>query len=275
MLDEKLNHLQQIISRYKTAIIAFSGGVDSTFLAYVAGEILGDKLLLVTAVSSTYPAAELDESKELAKRLKLTQRIIDSEELDIPGFSDNSPLRCYHCKKTLFTHMSTIAKAEGFEVVFDGANIDDRRDYRPGGRATKELGIMSPLCEADLTKNEIRELSKRFELPTAAKPSLACLASRFPYGEKITKEKLDRVGKAESALRKMGFTQLRVRSHGDCARIELAEAEIESGWQKRGLLQKACKNAGFTFVAIDTEGYRTGAMNESLSHKQRCLNHES
>jgi pyridinium-3,5-biscarboxylic acid mononucleotide sulfurtransferase len=264
MHDAKIECLTGIIKTYKSALVAYSGGVDSVFLARVAGEALKGNILLVTATSSTYPAAELDDSKRIAAMLELPQRIIESEELDIPGFSENSPLRCYFCKKTLFSHIRGIAEREGFSVVFDGANADDRNDYRPGARAAKELGIRSPLAEAGLTKNEIRECSRELGLPTAEKPSLACLASRFPYGEPITKKKLNRVDEAEKALRDLGFTQLRVRSHGDLARIELVESEIESGWKRRAALQSACINAGFIHVAIDTRGYRTGAMNEGL-----------
>jgi pyridinium-3,5-biscarboxylic acid mononucleotide sulfurtransferase len=265
MQEEKLANLKAILSGYKSAIVAFSGGVDSTFLARMAGEILGRNVLLVTATSSTYPGTELDDAKSIAAMLGLSHRIIESEELDIPGFSENSPQRCYFCKKTLFTHIRDIAEKEGFDVVFDGANADDRNDYRPGGKAARELGIRSPLMETGFSKNEIRDFSRSLGLPTAAKPSLACLASRFPYGENITKEKLERVGKAETALRKMGFTQLRVRSHGELARIELTENEIETGWKKRSAIQAACKEAGFAFVAVDTQGYRTGAMNEVLA----------
>lgn len=264
MPEEKLDLLKKIIKEYTSAIIAFSGGVDSTFLARIAGETLAGNVLLVTAVSFTYPESERDDAKKIAGLLGLPQRLIESEELDIPGFSENSPERCYFCKKTLFSHIGGIAEKEGFGVVFDGANADDRNDFRPGARAAKELGIRSPLDEAGFTKNEIRRVSRQLELPTAEKPSMACLASRFPYGEMITKEKLRRVDKAEKALRELGLTQLRVRSHGDLARIELVENEIEIGWTKRALMQAACKNAGFIHVAIDTRGYRTGAMNEGL-----------
>ncbi len=265
MDEQKIERLRQIVSEFKSAVIAFSGGVDSTFLARMAGEVLNGKILLVTAISSTYPGTELDEAKRLAAMLKLPQRIIESEEMEIPGFAENTPDRCYYCKKTLFSHIRSLAEKEGFEIVFDGSNADDRNDYLPGRRATKELGIRSPLSEAGLTKSEIRGYSRQLGLPTAAKPSLACLASRFPYGEKITKKKLERVESAEKELRGMGFTQFRVRSHGDLARIELTEKEIETGWAKRKAIQAACRNAGFTFIAIDTQGYRTGAMNETLS----------
>ncbi len=261
---DKLEKLKEIIGQYSSAVIAFSGGVDSTFLARVAKEVLGDKLLLVTATSSTYPEFELEESKEIAKQLGVEQRIIVSEEIDIPGFSDNPPDRCYYCKHELFTIITNIAKEKQYEAVFDGSNADDLCDYRPGMRAIKELHIVSPLCEAQLTKGEIRFYSEQLNLPTATKPSFACLASRFPYGEKITKEKLDRAGQSEKGIRGLGFTQFRVRSHGDLARLEFILGEMDKAWQARSELETLCKEAGFTYVALDIKGYRTGAMNEML-----------
>jgi pyridinium-3,5-biscarboxylic acid mononucleotide sulfurtransferase len=261
---DKLNQLDAIIGKYKSAVVAFSGGVDSTFLAWACKRLLGDKVLLVTARSSTYPESELDGAKQTAAQLGIKQRIIVSEEIDIPGFSDNPPHRCYYCKKELFLKITGIARAEGYDVVLDGSNLDDTKDYRPGRKALEELSIHSPLCEAKLTKEEIRDLSGKAGLSTAQKPSFACLASRFPYGERITKGKLDRVGKAEQALRLMGFSQFRVRSHGDVARIEFTEGEMEKGWSDRTVIEDALRQAGYVYVAIDTRGYRTGAMNESL-----------
>lgn len=261
---DKLERLKKIIGQYQSALVAFSGGVDSTFLAWACREVLGDRVLLVTAHSSTYPDSELDGAKSSAKILGMNHMIITSEELDIPGFSDNPPNRCYHCKRELFSKMVSIAIEKGYKTVFDGSNIDDTKDYRPGRKALSELGIVSPLCEAMLSKEEIRRYSRTAGLPTANKPSYACLASRFPYGESITKEKLERVGNAEHAIMDMGFTQFRVRSHGEVARVEFVESEIERGWEKRAKIEEACRKAGFVFVAIDTRGYRTGAMNEQL-----------
>ncbi len=261
---EKLDKLKEIIGQYSSAVIAFSGGVDSTFLARVAKEVLGGKVLLVTATSSTYPEFELEESREIARQLGVEQRIIVSEEIDIPGFSDNPPDRCYYCKHELFTLITDIAGEKKYEAVFDGSNADDLCDYRPGMRAIRELHIVSPLCDAELTKEEIRFYSEQLNLPTATKPSFACLASRFPYGEKITKEKLDRAEQSEKGIRELGFTQFRVRSHGDLARLEFISEEMDKAWQVRSELETLCKEAGFTFVALDTKGYRTGAMNEML-----------
>jgi uncharacterized protein len=266
---EKLEKLKQSIAQFKSAVIAFSGGVDSTFLARVAGEVLQKRVLLVTARSSTYPAREFLEAQRLAGLLQLPFQDIVSEETEIAGFVDNPPDRCYFCKRELFIKIRDIAREKGFEAIFDGSNLDDVCDYRPGRKALAELKIASPLCEAGLTKEDIRGYSRQLQLPTAEKPAFACLASRFPYGETITPVKLERVGKAEEALHDLGFVQFRVRNHGDCARVELAVAELEKGWTMRQQITAACKEAGFIYVAIDTQGYRTGAMNEALSPQCR------
>ncbi|MFO7622000.1 MAG: ATP-dependent sacrificial sulfur transferase LarE, partial [Bacteroidales bacterium] len=247
----------------------FSGGVDSTFLARIAKEIYGDKLLLVTATSSTYPFYELDEAKSLAELLEITHRVIVSEELEIPGYSDNPPDRCYYCKNELFTKIKYIADNDGYDVVFDGSNFDDLNDFRPGMKAKKELGVISPLAETGFTKNDIRFFSAKFNLPTATKQSYACLASRFPYGEKITKEKLDRVGEAEYEVRKLGFTQFRIRSHENLARLEFIDSEMDMAWERRKDLSGICKDSGFNYVTIDLAGYRTGSMNEVLTEKEK------
>jgi pyridinium-3,5-biscarboxylic acid mononucleotide sulfurtransferase len=265
-MQTKLDHLKSIIGKYPSALIAFSGGVDSTFLANVAAEVLNKKVLLITAASSTYPISEQEEATKLAQRMGLPHRVIVSEETEIRGFADNTPHRCYYCKQELFLKLTTLAMKEGFAVVFDGSNADDLNDYRPGRKALYELGIVSPLCEAGITKIEIRELSRERGLTTADKPSYACLASRFPYGEKITREKLERVGRAEDEIKKMGFKQFRVRSHLELARIEVAPSEMEKAWQMRTVIGDVCKKVGFTFVAIDVQGYRTGAMNEGLKN---------
>jgi len=263
-MEEKLNILKNRLKEYKSAVIAFSGGVDSTFLARVAKDVYGERLLLITATSSTYPFYELDEAKSLAELLGINHRIIVSEELDIPGYSDNPPDRCYYCKSELFRKINHIASAEGFDVVMDGTNSDELNDFRPGLKAKKELGVISPLAETGFTKNDIRSWSGNYNLPTATKQSYACLASRFPYGEKITKEKLDRVGDTEYEVRKLGFSQFRIRSHENLARLEFIENELEQAWQNRNKLLQICKTAGFNYVTIDIAGYRTGSMNEVL-----------
>jgi uncharacterized protein len=264
-MEDKLKSLRELMQKYRSAVIAFSGGVDSTFLAKIASGIYGDRLLLITATSSTYPFYELEEAKSLATLIGAKHSVIVSEELEIPGYSDNPPDRCYYCKSELFDKIKFIADKEGYEAVFDGSNADDTKDFRPGMRAKKEKGVISPLAETGITKSDIRRFSEELKLPTAHKQSYACLASRFPYGEKITKEKLDRLSVAEFELRKLGFTQFRIRSHENMARLEFIPEEMEMAWAKREPITLLCKTSGFHYVTIDLTGYRTGSMNEVLS----------
>jgi pyridinium-3,5-biscarboxylic acid mononucleotide sulfurtransferase len=271
-MEEKLENLKARLQVYKSAVIAFSGGVDSTFLARVAMDVYCDNLLLITASSSTYPFYELEEAKSLAALLGIKHRIIISEELEIPGYSDNPPDRCYYCKNELFTKIRYIASQEGYEVVLDGSNADDLKDFRPGMKAKKEMGVISPLADTGFSKSDIRNLSVKFNLPTATKQSYACLASRFPYGEKITKEKLDRVGSAEFEVRKLGFTQFRIRSHENLARLEFIPSEMDKAWDMKGTLIEICQKSGYKYVTIDLTGYRTGSMNEVLSDSEKQRN---
>ena len=265
IMEDKLINLKRHLSAFQSAVIAFSGGVDSTFLARIAKDVYGENLLLVTATSSTYPSYELAEAKSLASLLGIRHKIIMSEELDIPGYSDNPPDRCYYCKSELFGKIKLIALAEGYEAVFDGSNADDLNDFRPGMKAKKEYDVVSPLAEAGFTKNDIRHFSEKLNLPTAGKQSYACLASRFPYGEKITKEKLDRLATAEFEVRKLGFTQFRIRSHENLARLEFIPSEMDKAWAEKDELIKICQGSGFNYITIDLNGYRTGSMNEVLS----------
>ncbi len=265
----KLKILKDLMRKYNSAVIAFSGGVDSTFLAKIAHEVYGEKLLLITATSSTYPFYELEEAKSLALLLGIKHRIIVSEEIDIPGYSDNPPDRCYYCKSELFGKIKYIATEEGYEAVFDGSNADDLKDFRPGMKARHEKGVISPLTESGFTKSDIRYFSEKLNLPTAAKQSYACLASRFPYGEKITKEKLDRLAIAEFEVRKLGFAQFRIRSHENLARFEFILSEMDKAWDLRDKLAEICHRSGFNYITIDLNGYRTGSMNEVLSDSEK------
>lgn len=265
----KLELLKQFIGSYNTALIAFSGGVDSTFLAKVAAGVLEKHILLITATSCTYPASELEDAKRLAKQLNVRHEVIVSEELNIPGFAQNTPDRCYHCKHELFSRLTERAQRDGIAAVFEGSTMDDLNDYRPGRRAVRELGIVSPLVEVQLTKDEIRAYSAELNLETATKPSYACLASRFPYGEEITRKKLLRVGTAEEVLKTLGLRQFRVRSHDDVARVEVAPQEMDHAWKLHADIDTACRQSGFTYVALDLKGYRTGAMNEALNLQEK------
>jgi len=245
-------------------VIGFSGGVDSTFLFSVAVDVLGGRALAVTATSETYPERELAEAQELAAMIGGRHRLVVSEELDIPEFQENPRDRCYYCKKELFGKLRAIADSEGLPHVLDGTNLDDLRDHRPGRRAAAELGVVSPLEKAGLTKDDIRRLSQSLQLPTWNKPAYACLSSRFPYGTAITAERVRQVGQAEEGLYCLGFRILRVRYHGDVARLELGPEEFRAatGHLREEVLH-CIKTAGFVYVSVDLQGYRIGAMNEA------------
>jgi uncharacterized protein len=263
----KLARLKAELTLLKSVLVAFSGGVDSSFLLKVAHDTLGPgKVLAVTARSSTYPLRELDNAIAVAKLIGARHMVIDSEELEIEGFSKNPVNRCYHCKNELFGKLSQVAAKGGFLTVLDGSNADDVADHRPGSVAAVERGVRSLLKECGVTKNEIRALSLEMGLPTWNKPAFACLASRFPYGDEITREKLGMVELAEYFLRDMDFTQLRVRNHSGVARIELAPDEMARAMEPdmARKIHDKLKEIGFTYVALDLIGYRTGSMNETL-----------
>ena len=266
ILEKKLIKLKRLLEEMESVLISFSGGCDSSFLAKIAYDVLGDRAIAVTANSELYADSQTKDSKKIATEIGVNHEIISSKELSIPEFSSNPPDRCYFCKKELFSRLLEIAKKRHFKYVLDGSNFDDIDDYRPGMKASKELDIRSPLKETKLTKDEIRQLSRKFGLFTADKPAMACLASRFPYGTKIREEDLKRIEKSEQFLRDLGFTQLRVRHHGDIVRIEILPGDITSMLRDdlREIIVKEFKRLGYEYVTIDLEGYRTGSMNEVL-----------
>lgn len=273
-LQQKFQKLKDILKELGSVAIAYSGGVDSTFLLKVAHDVLGDNVIAVTARSSTYPEREYNEAKEYIAQFGAKHITIVSEELEIEGFAKNPVNRCYFCKKELFTKVGEVAAKYGIKHVLDGSNLDDTGDYRPGMKAARELNVISPLKEAGLTKNDIRQLSKELNIPTWNKPSFACLSSRFPYGNEITVQKLSMVERAEQFLLDMGFRQLRVRHHGDIARIEVDPADRVKFFDLDVMdkVGNEFKAIGFKYVTLDILGYRTGSMNEVLSEKDKETN---
>ncbi len=264
-IDKKLDKLKNNLARMQSVLVAYSGGVDSSLLLRVAKDVLGDGVLAVTAKSLFYPVEEIEGAKALARSLRVRHRVIITDELKNRRIVANSPKRCYWCKKALFSKLLMIAKKNKLGFVLDGTNYDDRHDFRPGSIAARELGIRSPLKQARLAKSDIRVLSKRLKLPTWKKPSLACLASRFPYGVTITKRALIRVNEAEHFLKNLGFEQVRVREHGEIARIEISGNKICKIAQKllSNKVVTKFKTLGYVYVTLDLGGYRMGSLNLS------------
>ncbi|MCD7821181.1 MAG: ATP-dependent sacrificial sulfur transferase LarE [Clostridiales bacterium] len=270
--QKKYQALRNCLEELGSVAVAFSGGVDSTFLLWVAHDVLGDQAVAVTASSCSFPERERREAAAFCGLHGIAQVVCPSEELDIEGFRQNPPNRCYLCKRELFGKICAIARERGLNAVIEGSNVDDEGDYRPGMQAVRELGVISPLRQAGLTKNDIRLLSKELGLPTWDKQSFACLSSRFVYGETITEEKLRMVDQAEQLLLDLGFRQVRVRIHGKIARIELLPEEFPKLLVEatRRLVYDRLKSYGFTYVTLDLRGYRTGSMNETLSAEEKA-----
>lgn len=267
----KYEKLKTELKKMDKVLLAYSGGVDSTFLLKVAHDVLGGNVLAVVASSETYPKREKNEALKLAKEMNVHHRVIHTHELKDPDFFQNPPQRCYFCKKELFSKLKKIAESEGISYILDGSNYEDRDDFRPGLKALKEFGIHSPLKEAGLVKDEIRQLSWMLGLSTWEKPSMACLSSRFPYNTEIDVRSLRQIDQAEEYLRKLGFSQFRVRHHDQIARIEISPDEFPKIIKKRTRenIVKNFKKFGYVYVALDIEGYRTGSMNEPLSSKEK------
>jgi pyridinium-3,5-biscarboxylic acid mononucleotide sulfurtransferase len=268
-IEEKKADCVAILRELKRVVVAFSAGVDSTLLLALAAATLGpENVLAAIGVSPSLPKRELSEAKDLARRLKVELIEISTSELEDPRYSSNPAERCYFCKQDLFRRVAKTARSRGFEVILSGANADDTGDFRPGLQAGRELGIRNPLMEAGLTKAEVRELSRRMGLPTWDKPAMACLASRVPYGQPITADRLGRIEQAEQAIRDLGFRQVRVRDHDVVARIEVAEADLPRLLELRQQVAAMLKKCGYTYITLDLQGFRSGSSNEILPQER-------
>ncbi len=260
----KYHELKSFIGGFGSAVVAYSGGVDSSLVAYVTAQVLGSRSLAVTSGSKSLKREDLALSRELADRWNMPHRVIVTDELDDPNYRANPTDRCFYCKTSLYTHLAEIAEAEGFDAIFNGTNLDDLGDHRPGLIAAREHGVKAPLAETGFTKADIRSLAADLGLENAQKPQSACLSSRVPYGTAIDASLLGQIERAESALLALGFSQFRVRHHGDVARLELVASEFEKALARRDVIVERVKACGYRFVALDLAGFRSGSLNEGV-----------
>lgn len=269
-IERRLRELEEIVAPYGSALVAFSGGVDSSLALAVAARALPkESVLAVTSDNETYLPSELDPAKDFVASLGVEHLVVDTRELDNPDYASNPTNRCYFCKSTLYSDLAEMASERGYGCVVDGANADDEGDYRPGRAAAKEQRVVSPLSEARVRKEEVREVSRYLGLPMWDKPALACLSSRFPYGEEITPEKLAQVARAEEFMRERGYRQVRVRHHGDLARLEVGSEELARVFSEREEITAELTEAGFLYVTLDLAGYRSGSLNAALERGEK------
>ncbi len=268
-LDGKVKRCKEIIKNCDSAVVAFSGGVDSSVLCKIGHDVLGDKIVAVTAISKTYPAGEASFALEIAKKIGIEHMALSSNELSNPEFTSNSPERCYHCKRELMDKMNDVRKALKFKKILEGTNADDLEDYRPGVKALKEAKAVSPLAEAGLTKSEIRKLAKKYKLPVFDKPATPCLASRIPFGQPVTVEKLERIALAELILHKLGFKVARARDYGNRVRIEVEKGKVERAVELNDKITEYMNKVGYEKIEIDPEGYKVCGANPEYANKTK------